>query len=66
MLMMMGSAGEIPTAPKEKVVFMEDMSDSQLAATVMIKHYFKHKIFFTKLFHRILYNFLDFNSFHCS
>ena len=31
---MMGTVGELPQAPKEKVVFMEDMSDSQLAATV--------------------------------
>ena len=34
MLMMMGTAGEVPQAPQEKVVFMEDMTDSQLAATV--------------------------------
>ena len=40
MLMMMGSAGELPQAPKEKVVFMEDMSDSQLAATVRNKRSF--------------------------
>ena len=33
--MLMGTAGELPRAPKEKVVFVEDMSDSQLAATVM-------------------------------
>lgn len=34
--MMLGTAGELPQAPKEKVVFMEDMSESQLAATVRI------------------------------
>jgi hypothetical protein len=34
MLMMMGTVGELPQAPTEKVMFMEDMSDSQLAATV--------------------------------
>ena len=34
MLMMMGTAAEIPQAPKEKTVFMEDMTESQLAATV--------------------------------
>ncbi|XP_028402508.1 ubiquitin carboxyl-terminal hydrolase 14-like isoform X3 [Dendronephthya gigantea] len=36
MLMMMGTAGELPTAPKEKVVFMEDMSDSQLAGALKL------------------------------
>lgn len=34
--MMLGTAEELPQAPKEKVVFMEDMSESQLAATVRI------------------------------
>lgn len=30
-LLMMGTAGEIPQAPAEKTLFMEDMSDAQLA-----------------------------------
>ena len=42
MLMMMGTVGELPQAPKEKVVFMEDMSDSQLAATVRKKFCITH------------------------
>lgn len=33
MLMMMGTATEIPQAPQEKMVFMEDLTESQLAAT---------------------------------
>ncbi|XP_048582845.1 ubiquitin carboxyl-terminal hydrolase 14 [Nematostella vectensis] len=31
-LMMMGSVGDIPTAPVQKTVFMEDMSEAQLAS----------------------------------
>ncbi|XP_031552451.1 ubiquitin carboxyl-terminal hydrolase 14-like [Actinia tenebrosa] len=31
-LMMMGSAGEIPQAPQKKTMFVEDMTDSQLAS----------------------------------
>ncbi|EDO37371.1 predicted protein [Nematostella vectensis] len=31
-LMMMGSVGDIPTAPVRKTVFMEDMSEAQLAS----------------------------------
>ena len=31
---MMGTAGEIPQAPAEKTLFMEDMSDAQLASAV--------------------------------
>lgn len=32
--MMMGSAGEIPQAPEKKTVFVEDMTESQLASAV--------------------------------
>ncbi|KAK3703588.1 hypothetical protein QZH41_019139, partial [Actinostola sp. cb2023] len=34
-LMMMGSIGELPQAPMKKTMFVEDMSDSQLASAVM-------------------------------
>ena len=33
-LLMMGSADELPTEPAEKPIFVEDMSDSQLAKAV--------------------------------
>ena len=33
-LLMMGSADELPPVPVEKPVFMEDMSDAQLATAV--------------------------------
>jgi ubiquitin carboxyl-terminal hydrolase 14 len=32
--MMMGTAGELPKAPPKPVVFLEDMSDKQLAQAV--------------------------------
>ena len=35
-LLMMGSADALPAAPVEKTVFMEDMSDSQLASVVRV------------------------------
>ena len=34
MLLMMGSADQLPEAPKDKVMFMEDMSEQQLASAV--------------------------------
>lgn len=34
MVLMMGSADALPEAPKEKVMFMEDMSEQQLATAV--------------------------------
>ena len=34
MLMMMGSADALPTAPKEKTKFLEDMSESELASVL--------------------------------
>jgi ubiquitin carboxyl-terminal hydrolase 14 len=34
MLLMMGSADQLPEAPTEKTVFMEDMSEQQLATAV--------------------------------
>lgn len=37
-LLMMGTAGEIPQAPAEKTVFMEDMSDAQLASAVSVNY----------------------------
>ncbi|KAL2913571.1 deubiquitinating enzyme [Polyrhizophydium stewartii] len=33
-LMMMGTAGELPKAPEKPVVFMEDMTDAQIAQAV--------------------------------
>jgi hypothetical protein len=39
--MMMGSVGEIPQAPANKTMFVEDMSDSQLASAVSYNCY-KH------------------------
>ena len=33
---MMGTAEALPEAPKEKIVFMEDMTDQQLASAVSI------------------------------
>lgn len=33
---MMGTADELPQEPAEKVVFMEDMTDEQLASAVSI------------------------------
>ncbi len=33
-LMMMGTVGELLVAPKEKVVFVEDLSSAQLASAV--------------------------------
>jgi len=35
---MMGSADELPKEPAEKPVFVEDMSDTQLAAAVSNKN----------------------------
>ena len=35
---MMGSADALPEAPKEKVVFMEDMTEGQLATAVSWRH----------------------------
>jgi len=35
-LLMMGSAAELPQAPTEKIVFMEDMSEGQLASALDI------------------------------
>lgn len=37
-LLMMGSAGEIPQAPVQKTMFVEDMTDSQLASAVSDQH----------------------------
>ena len=34
---MMGSADELPKEPEEKTLFVEDMSDRQLAETVRIR-----------------------------
>ena len=34
MLLMMGTADELPQEPVEKTVFMEDMTDQQLAKAV--------------------------------
>ena len=31
---MMGSVGELPQAPAQKTVFVEDMTDAQLASAV--------------------------------
>lgn len=31
---MIGSCGDLPVAPKEKVVFMEDMSENELASAM--------------------------------
>lgn len=36
MILMMGSAEALPEAPKEKVVFMEDMSEQQLASALQM------------------------------
>ena len=36
MLLMMGTADELPQAPTEKHLFMEDMSEDQLATAVSI------------------------------
>ena len=33
-LLMMGSVGELPEAPAQKTVFVEDMTDAQLASAV--------------------------------
>ena len=33
---MVGSCGDLPVAPKEKVVFMEDMSENELACAMDI------------------------------
>ena len=35
---MMGSAEELPQAPNQKVVFMEDMTENQLAKAVSDFH----------------------------
>jgi ubiquitin carboxyl-terminal hydrolase 14 len=34
MLLMMGTADELPQEPVQKTVFMEDMTDQQLASAV--------------------------------
>ena len=34
MLLMMGTADELPTEPVQKTVFMEDMTEQQLASAV--------------------------------
>jgi len=34
MLLMMGTADSLPQAPTQKTVFMEDMTDQQLASAV--------------------------------
>lgn len=34
--MVIGAAGELPKPPSEKVVFLEDMTDSQLADAVSV------------------------------
>ena len=34
MLLLMGSADELPVTPADKPVFMEDMSEEQLASVV--------------------------------
>ena len=39
---MMGSADELPKEPAEKPVFIEDMSDTQLAAAVCNMHKHTH------------------------
>ena len=36
---MMGTADELPQAPAEKVVFLEDMTDAELATAVCIAEY---------------------------
>ena len=33
---MMGSVGELPKAPTEKTVFVEDMTEAQLASAVSV------------------------------
>lgn len=33
-LMMMGTVGELPKEPEKPIVFLEDMTDSQLAEVV--------------------------------
>lgn len=35
-LLMMGSVGELPKAPAEKTVFVEDMTEAQLASAVSV------------------------------
>lgn len=35
-LLMMGSVGELPQAPAEKTVFVEDMTEAQLASAVSV------------------------------
>ena len=38
--MMMGSVGELPQAPVKKTVFVEDMTEAQLASAVSAVYYF--------------------------
>ena len=38
---MMGSVGELPQAPVQKTVFVEDMTEAQLASAVSAVYYFK-------------------------
>lgn len=40
---MMGSAEELPQAPNQKVVFMEDMTENQLAKAVSVLHLLSDK-----------------------
>ena len=38
-LLMMGSADALPSVPKEKVAFVEDMTESELATAVSLIRY---------------------------
>ena len=40
-LLMMGSVGELPQAPAQKTVFVEDMTDAQLASAVSAVSFYK-------------------------
>ena len=40
MLLMMGTADELPKEPVQKTVFMEDMTEQQLASAVRIENLF--------------------------
>ena len=39
MFLMMGSVDELPSAPKEKTKFIEDMTEEDAAATVSLSYY---------------------------
>ncbi len=58
LIMMIGTAGELPKAPVKQTVFLEDMSEKELATVVCICNLFEIGCYFSiaNLINRVMFH----------